>query len=329
MAPPASTKCRFRRFGAGSTQKAEDMNNTKVSRRRFARSRTAIALGAAAALFAGGLVASPVAAAQQETINETIDAEWPETYYVYLVASDVEIQLTDADGDGAYKVLSEDEVQPNVGTEYGIYITANAGGPGEDEEALGTLTPVAGETVQVLVNEYEGNGEEGEPSSLDELSSNFDFTSSVNADEEEQGPSDRCIGTGLAVGLPLLLLIPAGLASQLGLAGSSALAAPINSAIQDANTEIQRQIGLLDPNAAQAVESLNEMLAPFGVTAGQAAIGVGMVAAGVAGTAAILDACSTGGSSLTGLGWFQGGTEDDAEAGVEAAAVAENAGSSF
>lgn len=139
------------------------------------------------------------------------------------------------------------------------------------------------------------------------LSSQEDGSSVVDFNLEEtegEGSSDSCIATGLGVGLPLLLLIPAGLASQLGLAGSSALADPINAAIQDANTRIQSQIGLLDPNAAQAVESLNEMLAPFGVTAGQAAIGVGMVAAGVAGTSAILDACGGNGGSSAVLSWW-------------------------
>ena len=153
-------------------------------------------------------------------------------------------------------------------------------------------------------------------------------------DRTGEGSSEQCIGTGLAVGLPLLLLIPVGLASQLGLAGSSDMMAPLNTAIRDANTQLQNQLGLLDPAAAQAAEELNALLAPFGVTAGQAAIGVGMVAAGVAGTAALLDACGNDGSSASMWWWGEnipnsiipsGSAEETTPAATETAEPTEGA----
>ena len=307
-------------------------NMINASRGRFSVSRTAIALGAAAAVFVGGMVGAPNAIAQSVNVEVQVGVPEPDTTYVYLLDDEGEVVETLVEGaDGAWVLPDDSEIAE------GDYTLVHSATPGEpvatdysEEVTIDDLQTFAVTFTYTEEDDDEpgngdnsngdngngdndngdndnGNGEDEDLSS--QLSSNFDFDFNIN-EPEDGGLSDRCIGTGLAVGLPLLLLVPAGLAGQLGIAGSSALMDPVNAAIQDANTQIQNQIGLLDPNAAQAVEDLNAMLAPFGVTAGQAAIGVGMVAAGVAGTAAILDACTGGnGSSATVVGWLERDSE--------------------
>ena len=115
-------------------------------------------------------------------------------------------------------------------------------------------------------------------------------------------PSQRCINTGLGVGIPLLFLIPVGLASQMNIPGLSDFVAPINKQIQELNTQLQKQAGIFQGPLAGKVAGIDAQLKRFGVDHQQAAGAVALIAAGALAIGLIADACApgAGGGSSTG-----------------------------
>lgn len=57
----------------------------------------------------------------------------------------------------------------------------------------------------------------------------------------------KCIAAGLGIGLPLLLLAPLGLATQVNLPGASQWQESISRQLAEANTELQKRVGLYNP----------------------------------------------------------------------------------
>lgn len=72
--------------------------------------------------------------------------------------------------------------------------------------------------------------------------------------------SDKCLATGLGVGVPLLALIPLGLASTIHIPGLDALQAQISQQIQNVNTQLQQDLGIFSPQLASWVTQLNASL---------------------------------------------------------------------
>ena len=112
--------------------------------------------------------------------------------------------------------------------------------------------------------------------------------------------SERCINTGLGVGIPLLFLIPVGLASQMNIPGLSDFVAPINKQIQNLNTQLQKQAGIFQGPLAGKVAGIDAQLKRFGVDHQQAAGAVALVAAGALAIGLIADACAPGAGSSNG-----------------------------
>ncbi|OFQ53112.1 YPDG domain-containing protein [Corynebacterium sp. HMSC074H12] len=106
--------------------------------------------------------------------------------------------------------------------------------------------------------------------------------------------SERCINTGLGIGIPLLFLIPVGLASQMNIPGLSEFVAPINKQIQDLNTRLQQQAGLFNGPLADQVNGINAQLKRFGADYQQAAGAVALIAAGALAIGMLADACAPG-----------------------------------
>ncbi|MDO5512764.1 Rib/alpha-like domain-containing protein, partial [Corynebacterium sp.] len=110
--------------------------------------------------------------------------------------------------------------------------------------------------------------------------------------------SQRCAAAGVTVGLPLLFLIPLGLAAQVNMPGLSPMISQIQGQIEQTNANLQRNLGIFDPNAAQFVEQLNAMLNENG-QAGQIIGGAALVAAGLLVSSYLHDNCVGGGSSTS------------------------------
>ena len=112
----------------------------------------------------------------------------------------------------------------------------------------------------------------------------------------------KCVATSLGFGLPLLALIPLGLASQMEIPGLSNVVADANAQLQAANTQIQQQLGLFNPEIAAQVDAANKQLAQFGADLGTVAAGLALIAAGILAGTLIYDNCSPeGGSSVKDL----------------------------
>ena len=113
----------------------------------------------------------------------------------------------------------------------------------------------------------------------------------------------KCVATSLGFGLPLLALIPLGLASQMEIPGLSNVVADANAQLQAANTRIQQQLGLFNPEIAAQVDAANRQLAQFGTDLGAVAGGLALIAAGILAGTLIYDNCSPngGGSSVKDL----------------------------
>lgn len=132
------------------------------------------------------------------------------------------------------------------------------------------------------------------PGSSDLLSSSD--LGSLDLGSLDLGSSDiqlpgKCEIALVGLGLPLLALIPLGLASQVALGGAAQFADQIGAQIQNVNSELQRQAGIMNPQLAAQFEAANNSLQQFGLNAGSAALGVAAVGTGAALTAGLLAAC--------------------------------------
>ena len=65
--------------------------------------------------------------------------------------------------------------------------------------------------------------------------------------------SDRCIAGLAGVGIPLLLLIPLGVATQVAIPGLEGFRAQAGKAIEQVNTQIQQQLGIFNEQFATAL----------------------------------------------------------------------------
>ncbi|MHC2798699.1 putative IMPACT (imprinted ancient) family translation regulator, partial [Corynebacterium hesseae] len=144
-----------------------------------------------------------------------------------------------------------------------------------------------GKEIDKVVVEVEKPGASSDGSGSSDLSSNL---------------SQRCINTGLGVGIPLLFLIPVGLASQMNIPGLKDFVAPINKQIQDLNTQLQKQAGVFNGPLAGKVAGIDAQLKRFGAEYQQVAGAVALIAAGALAIGLIADACApgAGGGSSTG-----------------------------
>lgn len=106
-------------------------------------------------------------------------------------------------------------------------------------------------------------------------------------------------GITVGFGLPLIVLLPIGLATQLEIPGLSDFVARANVQIQNFNTQIQQQAGIFNPQMAFQVNVINAKLAQYGTDIATVVGGLALIAAGIFAGTIIYDNCSpTGGSSV-------------------------------
>ncbi|OFT28093.1 hypothetical protein HMPREF3170_10500 [Corynebacterium sp. HMSC08D02] len=106
-----------------------------------------------------------------------------------------------------------------------------------------------------------------------------------------------CAATAVGFGLPLIAFLPLGLASQIQIPVLSDLAGQVEAQLQAANTRIQQQAGIFNPEMARQAERINAQLRTVGADLGMVVAGIALIAAGVLAGTFIYDACKPGGPS--------------------------------
>ena len=192
---------------------------------------------------------------------------------------------------------------PNTGGSVEDGTTVETEGPGEAEIGEdGTITVTPGENAKpgdkVVVEVKDPSGKvidtvEVEITKPGKPGGSSDWDGSSNL-------SQRCINTGLGVGIPLLFLIPVGLASQMNIPGLKDFVAPINKQIQNLNTQLQKQAGVFNGPLAGKVAGIDAQLKRFGADYQQVAGAVALIAAGALAIGLIADACAPGAGSSNG-----------------------------
>lgn len=114
----------------------------------------------------------------------------------------------------------------------------------------------------------------------------------VTVKAEPQEINEKCLATSLGFCVPLLALIPIGLATQVEVPGLSSMIGDVNAQLQAANTQIQEQLGLFNPEVAVQVDAINKQLAQYGTDLGTVAGALSLIAAGILAGTIIYDACA-------------------------------------
>ena len=179
------------------------------------------------------------------------------------------------------------------------------------------FAPLANPSVDLTVKNSTGEhtgvkasftlvGQDGK--SIFDPNGDFDGDGVNNGDELKKGlnPFDgndgkinagRCAASAVGFGLPLIALLPLGLASQIQIPGLSDFAAQASAQLQAANTHIQQQAGIFNPEMARQVEQINAQLRTVGADLGMVAAGIVLIAAGILAGTVIYDNCKPGGPS--------------------------------
>ena len=179
------------------------------------------------------------------------------------------------------------------------------------------FAPLANPSVDLTVKNSTGEhtgvkasftlvGQDGK--SILDADGDFDGDGVNNGDELKKGlnPFDgndgkinagRCAASAVGFGLPLIALLPLGLASQIQIPGLSDFAAQASAQLQAANTRIQQQAGIFNPEMAKQVEQINAQLRTVGADLGMVVGGIALIAAGILAGTIIYDNCKPGGPS--------------------------------
>ena len=142
----------------------------------------------------------------------------------------------------------------------------------------------AGDTIFVTVKDKDGN-------TVD----NFKVTVKDPA-PTPQGPSSnidgsKCVPALIGWSVPLLALIPLGIASQVAIPGLEGLQQQIGEQIKNVNTELQRQLGLMNPELAETASRFDDQLKAAGSNLTQTLAGLAILAYGIGALAHILSVC--------------------------------------
>ena len=105
----------------------------------------------------------------------------------------------------------------------------------------------------------------------------------------------KCVASAVGFGLPLIALLPLGLASQIQIPVLSDMAAQVDAQLKAVNTRIQQQAGIFNPELAAQVERINAQLRTVGADLGMVAAGIVLIAAGILAGTVIYDNCNPGG----------------------------------
>ena len=125
------------------------------------------------------------------------------------------------------------------------------------------------------------------------VTNNVNITVNTGSSKVRGGGSSNpaCVGAISLLSLPLLLAIPAGILSQVQVPGFEHVSAQLNAAIQRANTDMQKGLGIFNEDRAAnaaGIDAAASQVAPL-IGAGAAAVAAIAVIAGIG--AGVLHAC--------------------------------------
>lgn len=151
--------------------------------------------------------------------------------------------------------------------------------PGDNQDAVITVTYPDGtkDTVKVTVNVRK--------------------TSGSSEGSSEASSLGKCDATLLGFGIPLLALLPIGLAVSVGIPAIQPAIDQVSERIAAANVGLQQQIGIFIPGIAEPMARLDAQLRQFGFETAQAAGGLAALAALIGVIATIATACTPEGPS--------------------------------
>lgn len=236
---------------------------------------------------------------------------------------------TDDDGDG---VSDEDEKNAGTNPKDASDKPAPAWGDGETTPG-GTVTlpkendVKVPDTAKVVVEDKDGNvvgeGKINEDGSVEvtipEDAAPGDYTvvitdgdkeldrSKITVNESKKTSSEKaeelssrkgCTESLIGFGLPLLALIPLGIASQTAIPGLQNIQAQVGRQIQDANTALQNQLGIMDPRLAKASADFQAQLKGAGANLSQVLGGIAVLAYGIAAITTIATKCGPGNTEI-------------------------------
>ncbi|WP_143341270.1 hypothetical protein [Corynebacterium urinipleomorphum] len=92
---------------------------------------------------------------------------------------------------------------------------------------------------------------------------------------------NKCVPALLGAGLPLLAPIPLGIVAQTSIPGLEDIQKQIGGQIQNANSELQKLLGIMGPEMAGQAERINGQLRAAGSSVVQAAAGLALLAADI------------------------------------------------
>lgn len=191
----------------------------------------------------------------------------------------------------------EEQVQPGAGVvSLTVVIEAGYQTPDDESTQAGTWVRIYaanenGEPTGAALDEFfipdedDENGTPGGGTNAAASAALFDITASSG------DSTPQCAAAVATVGIPLLLLPPLALSSQLGFVGLSEITAGLEAQVQDFNTQIQQGTGIFDPETARLIEQVNNALAPYGVNAGQVVGATGLLVVGGLAANHILSNC--------------------------------------
>ena len=96
----------------------------------------------------------------------------------------------------------------------------------------------------------------------------------------------------------MLALIPLGIASQAAIPGLQNIQAQVGRQIQDANTALQNQLGVMDPRLAKAAADFQAQLRGAGANLSQVLGGIAVLAYGIAAITTIATKCGPGNTEI-------------------------------
>ncbi|WP_293822597.1 YPDG domain-containing protein [uncultured Corynebacterium sp.] len=146
------------------------------------------------------------------------------------------------------------------------------------------------DTVEVTIEEKDKPGSNEGGSSIPSGSSNVDWK--------------RCAPAAAGVGLPLLFLLPIGLASQMNIPGFSPLVKQVSAQIDGINRQLgqqnaglQKQLGIYNGPLAKQASQIDMMLKKVSPEAGRIGGGVALAAAGALALGLLINSCAPGAGS--------------------------------